>query len=86
MLVSPADEFERLHAVREARAVFVVVARPITSPSMTEFLAVYSTRERAESFINAQDESRRGCLEVWLVELDRHPPDPFWARPEGALS
>jgi hypothetical protein len=80
------DELDRLRVMPEPREVYVVVARPVTAPSMTEFLAAYSTRGRAESFVYAQDESRRGCLEIWPVHLDSHPGNPFWAKPDETSS
>jgi hypothetical protein len=52
----------------------------ITSAGDLELLAVYSTRDRAQSLINAQPE-HRSQVRLMELELDQHPLDETWARP-----
>lgn len=60
--------------------VFVVFADVYTG-SCFEFIAAYSTRERAEEFINAQDDERKRLLSISAILIDQHTHDAFWRRP-----
>ena len=73
------DEMER----RETRIVFAVFARGRLGLDH-DLLAVYSTRERAQGLIDAQDEQLRACVVICELELDRHPTDPYWSPPSMA--
>jgi hypothetical protein len=73
------DEMER----RETRIVYAVFARGRLGLDH-DLLAVYSTRERAQGLIDAQDERLRACLVICELELDRHPTDPYWSPPSMA--
>lgn len=46
-------------------------------------LAVYSTKERAQRFINSQDAQLQPNLVVWEVVLDADPSDPYWIASRG---
>jgi hypothetical protein len=48
----------------------------ISSAGDFEFLAVYSTRERARRLIEAQPEYRRAQMRIVELQLDAMPPTP----------
>lgn len=60
---------------------FAVFARPYSRPGDLDFLALYSSPDLAQQFIDCQDENLRGCLMVVDIAVDRHPTDGFWKRP-----
>ncbi len=53
----------------------------ITSAGDLELLAIYSTRDRAQSLINVQPEPRQSQMRLIELELDVHPLDETWIRP-----
>jgi hypothetical protein len=62
--------------------VYAVFGQPFTT-STAEFLAVYSTRERAQAFIGRQPTSRQPQLSVSELRVDEDPSDPFWTPPQN---
>lgn len=46
-----------------------------------DYLAVYSTLERAQALIDAQCEELGSSLVIWPLEIDRDPKDDYWATP-----
>lgn len=67
---------------RAGRVIYAVFAQ-VRGGVAHDFLAAYSSPVRAQSFIDAQDESLKQCLAVWEVEVDRHPSDTYWSVPQG---
>jgi hypothetical protein len=60
----------------------VVFGLPLTRPGDREFLGAYSSPERAQEFVDAQDAAVRANLAVVEVTIDQHPrSDDFWAIP-----
>lgn len=65
------------------RRVFVVFAA-VAGGISHDFIAAYSTRARAQRFIDAQDANLRECLSITPIELNRPPEDDYWRwPPEG---
>ncbi len=60
--------------------VFVVFAA-VCGGISHDFIAAYSTRARAQRFIDAQDANLRDCLSISEIELNRHTEDDYWRRP-----
>lgn len=67
--------------VREAQIVYAVFAA-VRGGISHDWLAAYTSRERALAWINTQDAQLRECLVIWDIELDRHPTDPSWTTPQ----
>lgn len=64
-----------------SRLVFGVFARPRTHPGGLELIALYSTPERAQRFIDAQDESVHMVLSIVEIVIDSPPSGDLWKRP-----
>lgn len=47
-----------------------------------DWLAVYTSYDLAQRFVDAQDAQLRQCLVVWPVTLDAHPTDDYWVQPQ----
>lgn len=62
---------------------YAVFGYPLTRPGDREMLGVYTSLDRAEAFVAAQDEAVQQNLRVEDLELDRYPSDDFWKKPEG---
>ncbi len=66
----------------EMRSVFIVFGLPLMRPGETEFLAVYSSHESAQLFVDAQDDDVKPQLTIAEVVVDQHPEDGgFWKIP-----
>lgn len=62
---------------------YAVFGYPLTRPGERELLGVYTSLERAEAFVAAQDREVQANLRVENLEIDHHPSDEFWKRPKG---
>lgn len=62
--------------------VFVVFAA-VRGGISHDFIAAYSSRERAQHWVDAQHASLRECLSISEIEIDRHTEDDYWQRPTG---
>ena len=65
----------------DAQSVYAVFGYPLTHPGSRELLGVYSTIERAERFVAAQDAVVQSNIGVVEITLDDHPSDEFWIKP-----
>lgn len=72
------DEEKRVSKTR----IFVVFAA-VHGGISHDFIAAYSSRERAQHWVDAQRASLRECLSVSEIEIDRHTEDDYWQRPTG---
>lgn len=77
-------EAEAMSDRKDRRRVFVLCARPSTSPSSLEPLAVYSQRDLAESWISAQDPGLQEMLEVRPLPVDEHAAIQTWLQAHPA--
>lgn len=66
----------------EATIVYAVFAE-VRGGIGHDWLGAYSSRERAQRFIDAQDAQLQSSLVIWEVELDADPSDPYWVAPKG---
>lgn len=68
-------------AMSEPLIVYGVFAQVRLGLDHPECLAVYSTRDLAQTIIDAQEERLRECLFIEEIEIDRQPLHDFWTTP-----
>ena len=81
-MIQLADAHDRLKARLTVApcAVYTLFAQGRLGPD-NDFLAVYSTRDRAQRFIDAQDERLREVLFIVETEVDQHTREAYWRQP-----